>query len=145
MALNKSECRQVATEEVDRLEREYPPEVLGMIRQILAERTAKPKGRRVEADWDALLEMARLLRDEVAVSVCEAAGMVCDQVGGLSREAIIDRLRGKYRNHQARLQEELVEETTEDRGVAAVRAEIKAGAARRRWRPGTCDGAVGTK
>jgi len=122
MGLSKAKCRQIAAEVVDRLEKEYPRVVLGMIRQILADRVPKPKGRRVEADWEALLEMTRLLRDGGAKSVRAASRMVSDKVEGTSPEAIVDRLRSAYREYKEELLEELAEEDPVARAVAARRA-----------------------
>lgn len=125
--LTKPQIRQRAEEVVEELLREHGPEVLGVIRQLLAERVQKPKGRRVEPNWPIYLEMARSLKSGKAQHVAEAARKVAHRIEGVSEGTAVERLRKGYPKYRAGLEAELAAEAAsagEDREADDLKASI---------------------
>ncbi len=95
-----------------RLREEYDDEVLGLVRQLLADQVKKPSGRRVEADWSVYKEMAKRLASGEANSVSDAARQLAHKISGVAESTAIGRLRNNYSKYRAALEAELAEEAS---------------------------------
>lgn len=119
--------RQRAEEAVEKLVEEHDEDVLGVIRQLLAERVKKPLGRRAEPNWPIYLEMARSLKSGKAQHVKGAARKVAHRIKGVSEDTAVERLRKGYPKYRVELEAELAAEAAsagEDREVDDLKASI---------------------
>ena len=102
--------RHLAERAMKRLRKDCDDEVLGVVRQLLAEQVEKPSGRPAENDWPVLREMAKLLASDEADSVSDAARQVAHMIPDVSETTAVERLRTNFPANRSLLETELAEE-----------------------------------
>lgn len=108
----KLQVRQLAEAVVKRLREDHDDEVLGVVRQVLAEKVKKPSGRPVEDDWEVYKEMAKRLASGEAATVSDAARQLAHRIADVAESTALGRLRNKYPELKEALEAELAAETS---------------------------------
>lgn len=102
--------RHLAEQAVERLREDCDDEVLGVVRQLLADQVEKPSGRPAENDWPVLKEMAKLLASGEADSVSDAARQVAHMIPDVLESTAVGRLRSNFPTNRSLLEAELAAE-----------------------------------
>lgn len=87
--------------------RPFGPEVLGILRQLLAKEFPKPTGRPQEPDHAFLIQMAEIRNRGEGHSIREAAHMVLESAPGGATSTNVERLRKKYGQNSRELEDQV--------------------------------------